>query len=87
MDLFWAILQMITMLAAVVALAYFLLNKVLGNWLLKQQTSSTMKLKERLLIEPRRSIYIVEVRGRELVLAGSEHGVSFVCELHEKSSS
>ncbi|MES2504363.1 MAG: flagellar biosynthetic protein FliO [Myxococcota bacterium] len=86
MELVWALLQIATMLAAVVALAYFLLNKVMGRWLAKHQRSATMVLKERLALEPRRSIYIVEIRGRDFVLAGSENGVSLVCELNEKSS-
>ena len=87
MELLWALLQILTMLAAVVALAYLLLNKGLGYWLAKQQISATMSLKERLVLEQRRHIYIVGIRGRDFVLAGSENGVSLVCELHEKSSS
>ena len=87
MDLIWALLQVMTMLAAVVALAYLILNKVLGRWLAKQQVSATMRLKERLVLEPKRSVYIVEIQGKDFVLAGSENGVSLVCKLHEKSSS
>ena len=85
MELLWALLQIAAMLVAVVALAYFLLNKVLGSWLAKQQITATMTLKERLVLEPRRSVYIVQIRGKDFVLAGSENGVSLVCELHEKS--
>ena len=87
MELLWMLLQIFTMLAAVVALAYLLLNKGLGYWVAKQQRSATMVLKERLMLEHRRSVYIVEIRGRSFVLAGTENGVSLVCELHEKSSS
>lgn len=84
MELLWALLQILAMLAAVVALAYLILNKGLARMLAKHQTSATMSLKERLYLEPRRSIYIVEIRSRTFVLAGSENGVSLVCELHEK---
>lgn len=84
MDLIWALLQILAMLAAVVALAYLVLNKGLARLLARNQFSASMALKERLHLEPRRSLYIVEIRGRDFVLAGSENGVSLVCELHEK---
>ncbi len=84
MDLFWALLQILAMLAAVVALAYLVLNKGLARFLVKNQSSANMSLKERLYLEPRRSLYIVKIQGRDFVLAGSENGVSLVCELHEK---
>ena len=84
MELIGSLLQMLAMLAAVVALAYLVLNKGLGRFLFKNQLSTNMALKERLYLEPRRNLYIVQIRGRDFVLAGSENGVSLVCELHEK---
>lgn len=84
MDLVWALLQIFAMLAAVIALAYLVLNKGLGRILANKQLSANMSLKERLHLEPRRSLYIVQIKGRDFVLAGSENGVSLVCELHEK---
>lgn len=84
MDLIWALLQILAMLAAVVGLAYLVLNKGLGRFLAKNQFSTTMVLKERLHLEPRRNLYIVQIHERDFVLAGSENGVSLVCELHEK---
>lgn len=84
MDLIWALLQILAMLAAVVALAYLVLNKGLGRFLARNQLSVNMVIKERLHLEPRRNLYIVQIYEREFVLAGSENGVSVVCELHEK---
>ena len=84
MDLFLSIVQMLAMLAAVVALAYLVLNKGLGRFLVRSQLSKNMTLKERLHLEQRRCLYQVEIHGRNFVLAGSENGVSVVCELHEK---
>jgi flagellar biogenesis protein FliO len=84
MDLVWALLQISAMLAAVVGLAYLVLNKGLGRILAQKQLSANMLLKERLLLEPRRSLYIVQIKGRDFVLAGSDNGVSLVCELHEE---
>ena len=84
MELIWALLQTLAMLAAVVALAYLVLNKGLARFLAKSQSSGTMTLKERLHLEPRRSLYIVSIQGRDFVLAGRENWVSLVCELHDK---
>ncbi len=84
MDLVWALLQILAMLGAVVALAYLILNKGLGRIIAQKQLSANMALKERLHLEPRRSLYIVRIKERDFVLAGSENGVSLVCELNEK---
>ena len=84
MELLWALLQILAMLVAVIALAYLVLNKGLARFFVKNQSSANMSLKERLYLEPRRSLYIVQIQGRDFVLAGSENGVSLVCELHEK---
>ncbi|MBL4818816.1 MAG: FliO/MopB family protein [Deltaproteobacteria bacterium] len=87
MEMFWAFLQITAMLAAVVLLAYLVLHKGLGKLLARHQTTQSMAVKERLSLEPRRSLYLVDIKGRNFVLAGSENGVSVVCELDEKPSS
>lgn len=87
MELIWALVQILAMLAGVVALAYLVLNKGLGRFLVKNQLSQNMALKERLYLEPRRSLYMVQIKDREFVFAGSENGFSVVCELHEGPSS
>lgn len=84
MELLWALLQILAMLAAVVALAYLVLNKGLGRFLAQKHLSQNMIIKERLHLEQRRSLYMVDIQGRNFVLAGSENGVSVVCELHAK---
>ncbi|MBH1988929.1 MAG: flagellar biosynthetic protein FliO [Myxococcaceae bacterium] len=81
MELLWGFLQVAAMLAAVLALAYLLLNKGLGKMLLKNQGSQELLLRERLYLEPKKSLYLVEVRGREFVLASGEGTLSIVCEL------
>ena len=80
-------LQVTAMLAAVVLLAYLLLHKGLGRLLMKHQNTQSMSVKERLSLEPKRSLYLVDIKGRNFVLAGTENGVSVICELDEKSAS
>ncbi len=64
--------------SVVIALALFAGALVL---LRRNDASSKMRVIARLPIEPRRSLLVVELVGRTLVLASSEAGLSLLTEL------
>lgn len=81
-SLFWMILQTLVALALVCGLAV-----VIFRWLLPrlQQFSarpgSMVRVVDRVVIDARKSLLVVEVAGRWLLVATSESGVQLISEL------
>lgn len=67
-----------TMLALllVVGLAYLTLHKGLGKLVANSQSGKRVKVVERISLDQRRALYLVEVDGKEILLAGGEGGVT-----------
>jgi len=61
-------------LAGVLAVAAFVLRR-------SSSGQRGMRVVARLALEPRRSIHVVEIAGRVLVLSSSENGVAMLTEL------
>lgn len=75
------LLQTLLALGAVCALAYVVLR-----WGAKRlygigRPGQQMRLVERLPLDPRRSLYLVEVAGRQLLVGSSENGVTLLTEV------
>ena len=85
--LFWMFLQTMLALALVCGLAYFLFR-----WLLPrmQQVSGTdrslVRVVDRVGIDARKSLLVIEVTGRWLLVATSEAGVHLISELDAASA-
>jgi flagellar biogenesis protein FliO len=62
---------------ALVALAAWAAARFLGPRLAARRGNVRMRLVERLPLEPRRGLYLVEIDGEPLVVAATEHGVAF----------
>ena len=76
-----------TLLAlGVVCLLAFVLLRWGAKWLYGAgRSGQRMRLVERLPLEPRRALYLVEVAGRRLVLGSSENGVTLLVELEPET--
>jgi flagellar biogenesis protein FliO len=59
------------MLLVVVGLIYLTLHKGLGAMVAKAQMGKRMRLVERVTLDQRRALYLIEVDGKEMVLAGA----------------
>ena len=85
--LFWMFVQTMFALALVCGLAYFLFR-----WLLPrmQQVSGTdrsmVRVVDRVGIDARKSLLVIEVTGRWLLVATSEAGVHLISELDATSA-
>lgn len=62
---------------ALVALAAWAAARFLGPRLALRRGDARMRVVERLALEPRRNLYLVDVDGELLVVGVSEHGVAF----------
>lgn len=79
-DLISAFLKTMLMLALVVGLAYLTLQKGLGKLVAKAQQGQRVWVVERVSLGDRRSVVLVTVDGRELLLGVSEGGVRVLDE-------
>jgi len=68
-------LRTMLMLALVLGLVYLVLHKGVGELVARQRQGQRIKVVERVPLEQKRALYLVEVDGREILLAGSDHGV------------
>ena len=70
--------QMIFALALVIALAYLILHKGLGFLLKKQSKGEVIRVKERISLDNKNALYLVEIHNQTMVLSSSERGVDIV---------
>lgn len=81
----WLLMRTLVVLALVVGLAYLTLNWGLRKLMLPGSVngagSSLLTVIERLVIEPKRSLYVVQAAGEYWLLASSEQGFSTVSKL------
>jgi flagellar biosynthetic protein FliO len=77
----WAFLQMIVVLIAVVALAYLVLHKGVGSVMQRAGANKSIQVKERVALDQKRFLYLVEVANKRFLLGGGDHGVSLISDL------
>jgi flagellar biogenesis protein FliO len=71
----WSFVKSMLMLGVVLALIYLVLHKGVGRLVMRAQMGRRMRVVERIALDQRRALYLVEVDGQEVLLAGSEGGV------------
>jgi flagellar protein FliO/FliZ len=71
----WQFVKTMLALGIVLALVYLVLHKGLGRLVQRTQIGKRMRVVERIQLEPRRSLYLVDVDGEEMLLSASEGGV------------
>ena len=77
----WLLAQMVLVLLAVCLLAYALLRFGMRRFQAAASRTRGMRVVARLVLEPRRSIYVVEIAGRHLVVGAAENGLTQLLEL------
>lgn len=86
-DLVGTFARTMLMLLAVLALVYLTLHKGLGKLTERSQIGKRMRVVERVGLDARRGLYIVEVDGRELLIGTGEQGPVRLSELGELEQS
>ena len=74
--LIWPFIKTMLMLCLVLGLVYLTLNKGLGKLIAKSQAGKRIKVVERVNLDQRRALFMVEVDGKEILLAAGDGGVS-----------
>ncbi|MBS3977606.1 MAG: flagellar biosynthetic protein FliO [Syntrophomonadaceae bacterium] len=79
-DLFEAVLRLLIFLPLVAALAYFSLKYGLGKkW--QFQGTGSIKVLDRVSLNAKSQLYLVEAGGKYFVLASGEQGAQLITEL------
>lgn len=76
-----ALIRMILVLAGVLLLAYLILHKGLGKLGAKLRQGRLIRVIDRVGLEPKKTLYLVEVGNRHVLLGSGEGGIRFLTEL------
>ncbi|MDH3529332.1 MAG: flagellar biosynthetic protein FliO [Acidobacteriota bacterium] len=82
----WMMVQTILALAVVCGLAYLLFRVILPKFNFAGSSGSMVRVVDRVTIDARKSLCVVEVAGKWLLVAISEAGVQLVSELDAESA-
>ncbi len=80
-ELLGALFKTMLMLAVVVAVAYLTLHKGLGKLMARQNLGRRIKVVERVSLDPKRALFLVELDGKQMLLGAGEGGVVHLRDL------
>ena len=80
------LVQTLVALGLVCGLAYVIFRWVLPRLNAVSSGSSMVRVVDRVGLDARKSLYVIEVAGRWLLIAASEAGVQVISELDEKAA-
>lgn len=85
-DFTWLFVKMLLFLIIVCVLAILFLKYVVPRtgFLKGVQKGKYFNVLGRYQLEPRKSLYVVEVGGRYLVIGSADHGINLITELTEE---
>jgi flagellar protein FliO/FliZ len=86
MNFFTMLLETLLALGLVCGLAYLVFRLVLPRLNTVRSANSMVRVVDRVGLDPRKSLYVVEVAGRWLLIGASEAGVHLVSELDAQSA-
>jgi len=78
----WMLLQTIFALAMVIGLAYLIFRVILPRLAVSYGSNNMVRVVDRIGLEARKSLYVIEVAGKWMLVASSENGVQFIAELN-----
>ena len=82
----WMLLQTIFALALVCGLAYVIFRVILPRLGTSYGSNNMVRVVDRIGLEARKSLYVVEVAGKWMLVASSESGVQLIAELDAESA-
>lgn len=77
----WMLVQTIFALALVCGLAYLIFRVILPRLTVNYSANNMVRVVDRVGIEARKSLYVIEVAGKWMLVASSENGVQMIAEL------
>lgn len=85
-DLVGPLVKTFVMLGVVLALVYLSLHKGLGKLVEKQNAGKRIKVVERSALDSKRSIFLVDIDGKQMVLAAGEGGITKLADVAPQGS-
>ena len=85
-DIAMPLLRTVLMLGVVLGIAYLTLHKGLGKLVERSQSGKRVKVVERTALDPKHSLYIVEVDGQHVLIASGDGGVSHLRDLERPTA-
>ena len=82
----WMLLQTIFALALVCGLAYLIFRIILPRLTVNFGTNNMVRVVDRIGLEARKNLYVIEVAGKWMLVASSENGVQFIAELNPEEA-
>ncbi|MBS1795833.1 MAG: flagellar biosynthetic protein FliO [Acidobacteria bacterium] len=82
----WMLVQTIVALALVCGLAYLIFRVILPRLTISYGASNMVRVVDRIALDPRKSLFVIEAAGKWMLVASSENGVQFICELDAQSA-
>lgn len=82
LNFLWMLLQTIFALAMVCGLAYLIFRIILPRLTVNFGSKNMVRIVDRIGLEARKNLYVIEVAGKWMLVASSESGVQFIAELN-----
>jgi flagellar protein FliO/FliZ len=82
----WVLLQTIMALTFVCGLAYVIFRVILPRLSVGFSSNNMVRVIDRIGLEARKNLYVIEVAGRWLLIAVSESGVQLIAELDAEAA-
>jgi flagellar biosynthetic protein FliO len=82
----WMLAQTIFALALVCGLAYLIFRVILPRLAVNYGSNNMVRVVDRIGLEARKSLYVIEVAGKWMLVASSESGVQLIAELDAESA-
>jgi flagellar protein FliO/FliZ len=77
----WMLVQTVLALAFVCGIAYLIFRVILPRFAITHGGNSMIRIVDRLGLEARKTLYVIEVGGKYMLVAASEEGVQMISEL------
>ncbi|HEX8368790.1 MAG TPA: flagellar biosynthetic protein FliO [Pyrinomonadaceae bacterium] len=82
----WMLVQTVMALAFVCGLAYLIFRVIMPRLSAGFSSNNMVRVIDRIGLEARKNLYVIEVAGRWLLIAASESGVQLIAELDAEAA-
>ncbi len=82
----WMLLQTVFALGLVCGLAYLIFRVILPRLAVSYGSNNMVRVVDRIGLDARKSLYVIEVAGKWMLVASSESGVQLIAELDADSA-
>ena len=82
----WMLVQTVLALVFVCGIAYVIFRVILPRLATNYGANSMIRIVDRAGLEARKTLYVIEVAGKWLLVSASEDGVQLICDLDPESA-